>query len=111
MFFLVQIGANAQEQTVQGTISSPEGTLAGVNVVVKGTTTGTITDIDGLYRFTLPTGIQNPVLVVSYIGFETQEVEVGNRTQIDVSLVTDITQLGEIVVVGYGTMRKKDLTG
>ncbi len=110
--FLIQIGAYAQEQVVQGTITSAdEGPLAGVNVVVKGTTTGTITDINGLYRLDLPADVENPVLVVSYIGFETQEIEIGARSEIDVPLIVDATRLAEVVVVGYGSMRKKDLTG
>lgn len=81
--------------------------LIGANVVVKGTTTGTITDFDGAYRLQVPV---NSIIVVSYIGYKGQEIVVGNQTEINVNLEADGEKLDEVVVVGYGVMRKSDLT-
>src|SRR5262249_1951055 len=75
----------------------------------KGTTKGTVSDIDGKYQLTLEAG--EDVLVLSYIGYQTQEVSVGDRTIIDVVMKQDVQTLNELVVVGYGTQRKSDLTG
>ena len=85
--------------------------LPGVNVMVKGTTIGTLTDGDG--RFTIPDvpGSSNAVLVFSYVGFQTQEIKVGNTKNLTVKLQEDNMALDEVVVVGYGTMRKSDVTG
>jgi len=83
--------------------------LPGVNVLVKNTTTGTVTDIDGNYRFSVPDDAQ--VLVFSSVGYETQEVGIGNQSVINISMVPDVQALSEIVVVGYGTQKKSDLTG
>lgn len=85
--------------------------LPGVNVMVKGTTIGTLTDGDG--RFTIPDvpGSSNAVLVFSYVGFQTQEIKVGNTKNLTVKLQEDNMALDEVVVVGYGTSRKKDLAG
>ena len=83
--------------------------LVGVNVRVKGTTTGTSTDIHGEYALNVPDS--DATLVFSYIGFVTQEVVVGNRQTIHVVLVEDMAVLDEVVVVGYGTQKKVNLTG
>lgn len=83
--------------------------LPGVNVIVKGTSTGGITDTDGNYSVNVSDG--NATLVFSSIGYVTQEVAVGNRSEINLTLASDVTSLEEIVVIGYGTQRKKDLTG
>jgi TonB-dependent starch-binding outer membrane protein SusC len=101
----------AQSRTVKGKITSTEdGTaLPGVNITVKGTSTGTITDVDGNYSLNVPSN--DAVLVFSYVGFVTQEVVVGTNSTLDVKLVTDTETLSEVVVVGYGTVKKKDLTG
>lgn len=87
---------------------SPDG-LPGVNVVIKGTDHGTITDVEGNYS--IETQSPESVLVFSSVGFTTEEVIVGNKTIVDVLMVPDITSLEEIVVVGYGVQQKKDLTG
>ena len=82
--------------------------LIGVNVVQEGTTTGTVTDIDGNYTLSVPDG--NTVLIFSYTGYQTQRVTVGTQTTIDVQLQAG-TALEEVVVVGYGTQKKSDITG
>ncbi|HPF51319.1 MAG TPA: TonB-dependent receptor [Draconibacterium sp.] len=100
----------SQNITVKGKvtdISSGE-ELPGVNVVVKGTTTGTITMADGTYSLEVPS---NGTLLFSFIGFTTQEIPVNGQTEINVGLVTEDTQLEEVVAIGYGTVKKRDLTG
>ena len=83
--------------------------VIGANVVVKGTTNGTITDFDGNYSLE---GVSaNDILVVSYIGYLSQEIPVENQSSIKVTLKEDTQTLDEVVVVGYGTMRKSDVTG
>ena len=104
------IGAYAQDAVVTGIVTAADGsTIPGVNVLLKGTGTGAATDIDGNYRLELPdlTG----TLVFSFTGFQSVEREINGNTTIDVTLEEDITQLDEIVVVGYGTRQKSDLTG
>src|SRR5690606_14734203 len=83
--------------------------LIGVNVLVKGTNQGTSTDFEG--RFSLDEVDDQAVLVVSYIGYQTQEIKVGGRTEIEIVLIEDSQTLDEVVVVGYGTQKKSDLTG
>ena len=100
-----------QQLTISGTVvSSDDGMgLPGVAVVVKGTTTGTVTDFDGNYSINVPSS--DAILVVSYLGFVKQEIAVGSKTVINVSLEPDTTALDEVVVVGYGTAKKETLTG
>ena len=88
----------AQDRTVSGKVTSVDdgATLPGVNVVVKGTTSGGVTDIDGNYKITVPE--EGGILVFSFIGLESQEIEMGNRSVIDVQMDSDIQQLSEIVV-------------
>jgi len=83
--------------------------LPGVNILLKGTTTGTTTEVDGSYSLTIPD--RNGILIFSFVGYNPQEIPVSNRSQIDIQLVTDTKALEEIVVVGYGTMKKSDVTG
>lgn len=101
----------AQKRTVSGIVTdSKNEPLIGVNVTIKNaSTTGTITDIDGKYSLEIPSG--NSVLVFSYIGYSTQEVKVSNQSVVDIVLKDDMQALEEVVVVGYGTMKKSDLTG
>ncbi|HAZ24619.1 MAG TPA: hypothetical protein DCY95_08235, partial [Algoriphagus sp.] len=82
--------------------------LPGVNVVIKGSTTGTVTDLDGRYNLNVA---PNSVLIFSFVGFTTQEIPVNGRNQINVTLGDDTSDLSEFVVVGYGLQRKSDLTG
>ena len=91
-------------------INSEDGSaLPGVSVAIKGTTTGAITDAEGRYRITVPNA--ESILVFSFVGFLTAEITTGNRTTIDVRLAGDLKSLSEVVVVGYGTQKKSDLTG
>jgi len=105
---MLPIGAYAQKLTVKGTVNAADGPVIGATVKVKGANTGTVTDYDGNYVIEAPS---NATLVFSYVGYETKEVKVGGKQQIDVLLSEDETLLNEVVVVGYGTMRKSDLTG
>ena len=96
--------------TVSGRVTDEAGAgLPAVNVAVKGTTRGTTTDGDGRYRLAVPDG--SAVLVFSSVGYEKVEVVVGNRTTVDVALKADVQSLNEVVVVGYGAVKKRDLTG
>ena len=99
------------QNLVKGNVTSTSGeSIPGVNIVIKGTTTGTVTDIDG--NFTLDVNdIQNAQLTISFIGFQTQIVDVNNRNVIDIQLKQSLVDIDEIVVVGYGQMRRSDLTG
>jgi len=100
----------AQDRTVSGKVTSSEdgSTLPGVNVVVKGTTNGGVTDIDGNYKITVPE--DGGTLLFSFIGLESQEVEIGTRSIIDLQMSSDIQQLSEVVVVGYRSVKKSNLT-
>ncbi|WP_420575713.1 SusC/RagA family TonB-linked outer membrane protein [Ekhidna sp.] len=106
--FSVAISFSMAQRTVSGKVTDDSGeSLPGVNVVIKGTTTGTTTDLEGNYRLSVDEGA---ILVFSYVGFETQEVNVGSRTTVDITL-GGATELQEVVVVGYGTQSKRLLTG
>ena len=100
----------AQNIDVNGVVTDENGLpLAGANILEKGTSNGAQADFDG--NFSLTVADSNAILVVSYIGYATQEVSVNGRTQITVKLAEDASKLDEVVVVGYGTVRKSDLTG
>jgi TonB-linked SusC/RagA family outer membrane protein len=102
--------ATLAQNRVTGKITDDQGQgLAGVSVVVKGTTVGTASNADGNYTVNVPNG--NATLVYSYIGFISQEIELGGRSTVDVSLATDTKSLEEVVVVGYGVQRKETVTG
>lgn len=102
--------AYAQESTVTGKVTSAEeGALPGVNVLIQGTGQGTVTDIEGNYSIVVP-GSES-VLVFSSIGYTTEAITVGNQSTIDLVLVADVTSLKEIVVTGYTSQRKADITG
>lgn len=111
LFLLATSMAWAQEKSVAGKVTSTEdGTgLPGVNVVVKGTTNGTVTDADGNYRLSVPSG--GGSLVFSFIGLSTSEVEIGDRTTVDVSLGLDVQQLSEVVVTAQGISTQKKALG
>ncbi|MCT4644636.1 MAG: SusC/RagA family TonB-linked outer membrane protein, partial [Carboxylicivirga sp.] len=105
------VNAHAQEKTIRGIVTDETGDqIPGVNVVIKGTTTGTITNINGEYSLKVKNAASD-VLVFSFIGFDDQETIVANRDVINITLKTEFTQLDEVVAIGYGSMKKKDLTG
>ena len=91
---------------VSGTDGEP---LPGVNVLLKGTSVGTVTNTEGVYQISVPA--QGGQLIFSFIGYATQEVDIGSRSVIDMALEEDVKQLGEVVVVGFGSLLKTDLTG
>ncbi len=105
---MLPMGAYAQKITVKGTVSAADGPVIGATVKVKGAQGGTITDYDGNYTIDAQS---NSTLVFSYVGYQTQEVKVAGKRTINVTLNEDEALLNEVVVVGYGTMRKSDLTG
>ena len=105
---LMPLGLFAQDIKVQGVVKDETGeTVIGASVMQKGTTNGAVTDIDGNFSLTVPS---KATLLVSYIGFTTQEIAVDGRTQLEITLKEDDQTLNEVVVVGYGTMDKKELT-
>lgn len=100
---------NQQQKEISGIVKDGTGEpVIGANVSVKGTTIGTITDVDGRYSFTAPS---NAVLVISYIGYKTQEISSAGKNLLNINLSEDSEILEEVVVVGYGTQKKVNLTG
>lgn len=110
LLLAVSFQVDAQQRAITGTITSgtDKEPIPGANVQIKGTTIGSITDLDGNFTINVPS--DNSVLVFSYIGYLTQEITVGSRTRIDVQLQEDVKQLGEIIIVGYGEQDRKTLT-
>lgn len=99
----------AQDITVTGTVVEPGGSsMPGVNVVIKGTAKGTATDSQGRFTISAPA---DATLIFTFIGYKPQEVAIGSRTTVDVTIEEDPTSLDEVVVIGYGTQRRSDLTG
>ena len=107
---LISLSVSAQNVTVKGTVKDKTGeTVIGASVVEKGNTSnGTITDIDGNYTISVPA---NATIVFSYVGMTTQEASVKGKTQIDIVMEDDAQALEEVVVIGYGAVKRKDLTG
>ena len=114
LFFLSMVLSSsiifAQEKTITGKVTAQgEGPLPGVNVTVQGTTIGAITDLNGAYSIKVPGTAA--ILVFSSVGYTSKQVVVGTQTAIDMILQSDVTALSEVVVTGYTTQRRKDLTG
>ncbi|HPM31590.1 MAG TPA: carboxypeptidase-like regulatory domain-containing protein, partial [Chryseolinea sp.] len=108
LLLFMTFAAFAQKKVVEGTIADAGGSpIPGVNVIIKGTTTGVASDANG--KFSIEADAED-VLVISFIGYTPQEIKVGNQTKMNVSLVEDVSTLEEVVVVGYGEMRKNDIT-
>lgn len=102
--------ALGQGRTISGTISDESGSpLPGVNIILKGTTTGTTTDVNGKYGIAVPN--DEAILIVTFVGYATSEQQVGTRNSLDVQLKPDVTTLSELVVTGYAIQEKKDITG
>jgi len=104
-------GAWAQNNAVRGKVTDENGAaMPGVNVLIKGTSTGTTTDASGTYNLSVPSDASSASLVFSFIGYSTQEQGINGRSVIDVEMVPDVTSLSEVVVVGYGTQEKREVT-
>jgi TonB-linked SusC/RagA family outer membrane protein len=101
------LNLQAQSKTVSGVVRNDKEPLPGATVVEKGTINGTVTDVEG--RFQLPVA-EGATLVISFIGMKAQEVVVGNQTNFEVALETDVTMLSDVVVVGYSTVERRELT-
>ncbi len=96
--------------TIKGSVTDINGTpIPGVNIVEKGTTNGAVTDLDG--KYTIGVSSEDAVLSFSFVGYLSEEIEVGGQTSIDVTLIEDIQALDEVVVIGYGTQRRENVTG
>ena len=108
--FLTPALAFAQERLISGKVTDAETTtpIPGVNIFIKNSTTGTVSDIDGNYSISVKEGAS---LVFSFVGYLSEEITVGSQSVINVSLAPDITELTEIVVIGYGEQQKGDVTG
>src|SRR5215217_2238959 len=111
LFLLVSLASFAQKKTISGKITDQNGTpIPGVTVQLKGASSGQIADAQGNYAITVNNS-QTDKLIFSMVGFASAELSIANGTVLDVKLTEDNTQLNEVVVVGYGTQRRKDLTG
>lgn len=105
---LLSVSAFAQQLTIRGVVKDASNEpIIGASVLEKGTTNGTITDFDGNFTLKAPS---NGILVISYVGYTTQEVNINGKTSIDVSLKEDTELLEEVVVIGYGSVKRKDVT-
>jgi TonB-dependent starch-binding outer membrane protein SusC len=109
MVFVVTISSTMAQKTVTGNVTADGSPLPGVTVVVKGTTVGTVTDPDGNYSLSVPANAKT--LLFSFIGMKPQEIEIGTQSSFNVVLMPDVIGLEEVVAIGYGTMKKSDLTG
>ncbi|WP_460995190.1 TonB-dependent receptor [Spirosoma harenae] len=108
---LLNLTTESADRGIAGTVSDEKNApLPGVSVVVKGSNRGATTDATGKYRINIPDG-NGATLTFSFVGYQSKDVEVGNQTTINVSMVPDVSSLDEVVVIGYGAVRKKDLTG
>ena len=110
LFAMISLSVAAQERSISGTVSdaSTKEPLIGVTVLVEGTFTGTVTDFDGNYTIKVESGKN---LVFSFVGYQAQTIAVGQQSKIDVSLALETRGLDEVVVIGYGQVKKSDATG
>ena len=105
-----EIKVSSRFVNVTGTVRDNKGEpLPGVSIKIKGTTTGTTSDVNGVFRLNLPTG--NETLVISFLGFKTVEVAAAGQSSLVITLEDEVSNLEEVVVIGYGTVKRKDLTG
>jgi len=109
--YISEVKRSLQQKTVTGKVTGADTgeSLAGVSIILKGTTVGAVTDSDGNYKIEVPG--DDATLVFSFVGMLTKEIQVGDRTVIDISLQPDIIGLEEVVAIGYGTIKRNDLTG
>ncbi|MEQ9439359.1 MAG: TonB-dependent receptor [Cyclobacteriaceae bacterium] len=109
LLILLSIPPALAQQTITGQITDETGeSIPGANVLIQGTSTGSVADVDGNFRITASS---DDILVFSFVGYLTETVEVGNQTVINVTMTPDIQSLEEVVVIGYGTTKKSDVTG
>jgi len=108
LLFVLPIGIYAQKIKVKGTVTDAEGPVIGATVMVEGTSKGVVTDYEGNYDIEAPS---DGTLVFSYVGYTTKKIKVAGKHEINVTLSGDVTMLSEVVVVGYGVMKRSDLTG
>lgn len=109
LFSLITFGQN-DPLPISGKVSDEKGELVvGANVKIKGTNQGVSTDVNGKFKITVPN--TNSVILISYVGYDTKEIVIGNKTIFDVTLLSQNNMLEELVVIGYGTQKKSDLTG
>src|SRR5690625_4579870 len=110
LFTLLPASALAQQQVTGSVTDADTGEpLPGVNILIQGTDTGTTTGLDGSFSLSVPGS--DAVLVISYIGYDTQQIQIGNQTEFDIALSQEVGLLDELVVVGYGTQRRADVSG
>lgn len=111
VFMAFSLGAFAQQKSISGVVTESDGNapMPGVTVVVKGTTTGTITDVDGKYTLMVPANAQT--LSFSYIGMLSQDVPISGKSTINVAMKADVIGLDEVVAVGYATKKAGEVTG
>jgi TonB-linked SusC/RagA family outer membrane protein len=105
---LISASSYAQTRQISGTVTSADGVLPGATVVVKGTTNGVVTDPKGLFKIAVPA---NATLVISIVGYASQELKIGAANTYEVTMASSVSALSEVVVIGYGTTKRKDLTG
>lgn len=110
LFFISISSVGLGQQVVKGTVKASDSgeSLPGVNIIIKGTGRGTVTDLDGNFKIELSS--EDKVLTVSFIGYKDQEIEINNRALINITLMPESTALDELVVIGYGSQKVKDLT-
>ena len=109
LFFLLAVNSFSQQKNVSGTVRYTDGEeIIGATVQIKGTTSGTVTDVSGKYNVRVS---PNDVLIFSYVGMTTQEVTVGDKNIIDIVLESDVEELDEVVVVAYGVQKKASVVG
>ena len=105
---LISMSGYGQTRQISGIVTSADGVVPGATITIKGTTTGVMTDAKGAFKLVVP---QNATLVVSMVGYNSQELAVGSGNTYNIKLSANVSALNEVVVVGYGTSRRKDLTG
>ncbi|MBN2349587.1 MAG: SusC/RagA family TonB-linked outer membrane protein [Bacteroidales bacterium] len=109
-FIMISTSLLSQQMDISGKVLDENGDgLPGVNIIIKGTTTGTTTDTKGIFKITVPDA--NAILTISYVGYLKEEITVGTQTTFEINLMPDIAALEEVVVIGYGQVKKDDLTG
>lgn len=103
---------DAVDRIITGQVTDEKNiALPGVSILIKGTGIGTATDVDGRYSLTVPTEHERGILVISFIGYTTQEIAIGDKSSVDIQMIPDVQELEQVVVVGYGTVKKRDITG